>query len=37
VTTKPTLAKGVGVPLAIITRMEGKGETKVKDEESGDI
>jgi len=37
VITEPTLAKGVGVPLAIITRMEGEGETEVKDEESGDI
>jgi hypothetical protein len=25
------------VPSAVITRMEGEGDTKVKDEESGDI
>jgi hypothetical protein len=37
VTIKPTPAKGNGVPSTIITGMEGKGDTKVKDEESGDI
>jgi hypothetical protein len=37
VTTKPTPAKGIGVPSAVITGMEDKGDTKVKDEESGDI
>jgi len=37
VTTEPTPTKGIGVPSAVITRMEDKGDTKVKDEESGDI
>jgi len=37
VTIKPTPAKGNGVPSAVITGMEGEGDTKVKDEESGDI
>jgi hypothetical protein len=37
VTTEPTLAKGIEVPSAVIRGMEDKGDTKVKDEESGDI
>jgi len=37
VKTKSTPAKGMGVPSAIITGMEDEGDTKVKDEESGDI
>jgi hypothetical protein len=37
VITEPTPAKGIGVPLAFITEMEDKGDTKVKDEESRDI
>jgi hypothetical protein len=37
VTTKPTPAKGIGVPSAVITGMEDKGDTEVKDEKSGDI
>jgi hypothetical protein len=37
VTTEPTPAKGIGVPSSVTTGMEDKGDTKVKDEESGDI
>jgi hypothetical protein len=37
VTIEPTTAKGMRVSLAVITRMEGKGVTEVKDEESRDI
>jgi hypothetical protein len=37
VTTEPTLAKGIEVPSTVITGMEDKGDTEVKDEESGDI
>ena len=37
VTTEPTPAKGIGVPSAVITGMEDKGDTEVKDEESRDI
>jgi hypothetical protein len=37
VTTEPTPAKGIGVPSAVITGMEDKGDTEVNDEESGDI
>jgi hypothetical protein len=37
VTIEPTPAKGIGVPSAVITGMEDKGDTEVKDEESGDI
>jgi hypothetical protein len=37
VTTEPTPAKGIRVLSAVITGMEDKGDTKVKDEESGDI
>jgi len=37
VTTEPTLVKGIGVPSAVIRGMEDKGDTEVKDEESGDI
>jgi hypothetical protein len=37
VTTEPTPVKGIGVPSAVITEMEDKGDTEVKDEESGDI
>jgi hypothetical protein len=37
VITEPTPAKGIGVSSAVTTRMEGEGDTKVKDEESGDI
>jgi len=36
-TTKPTPAKGTGVPSIIIIGMEGEGDTEVKDEEFGDI
>jgi hypothetical protein len=36
VTTEPTPAKGIGVPSAVIT-MKDKGDTEVKDEESGDM
>jgi hypothetical protein len=35
VTTEPTPVKGV--PSAVITGMKDKGDTEVKDEESGDI
>jgi hypothetical protein len=37
VTIEPTPVKGMGVPLAVITRMEGEGVAEVKDEESGDM
>jgi hypothetical protein len=37
VTTEPTPAKSIEVPLAVITGMEDKGDTEVKDEEYGDI
>jgi hypothetical protein len=37
VTTEPTPAKGIGVPSVVITGMEDKEDTEVKDEESGDI
>jgi hypothetical protein len=37
VTTEPTPAKGIRVPSTVITGMEDKGDTEVKDEESGDI
>jgi hypothetical protein len=37
VTIEPTPAKGIGVSSAVITGMEDKGDTEVKDEESGDI
>jgi hypothetical protein len=37
VTTEPTPAKGIGVSSAVITGMEDKGDTEVKDEESGDM
>jgi len=37
VTTEPTPAKGIRVPSTVITWMEGEGDTKKKDEESGDI
>jgi hypothetical protein len=37
VTTEPTPAKGIEVPLVVIIGMEGERDTKVKDEESGDI
>jgi hypothetical protein len=37
VTTEPTPAKGIGVPSAVITGMEDKEDTEVKDEETGDI
>jgi len=37
VTTEPTPAKGIEVPSAVITGIEDKRDTKVKDEESGDI
>jgi len=37
VTTEPTPTKGIGVPPAVITGMEDKGDTKVRDEEPGDI
>jgi hypothetical protein len=37
VTTEPTPPNSMKVPSAVITRMEGEGDTKVKDEESGDI
>jgi hypothetical protein len=37
VTTESTPAKGIGVPSTIITGMEEKGDTEVKDEESRDI
>jgi hypothetical protein len=37
VTTEPTPTKGIGVPLAVITRMEDKEDIEVKDEESEDI
>jgi hypothetical protein len=37
VTTEPTPTKGMRVPSAVITGMEDEGDTKVKDEESGDI
>jgi hypothetical protein len=37
VTTEPTPANGIGVSSAVITGIEDKGDTKVKDEESGDI
>jgi hypothetical protein len=33
VTIEPTPAKGIEVSSAVITRMEGEGDTKVKDEE----
>ena len=36
-TIEPTPAKGIGVPSAVIRGMEDKGDTEVKDEESGDI
>ena len=32
-TTKPTRAKGMGLPSAVITGIEGERETDVKDEE----
>jgi hypothetical protein len=34
---EPTPAKGIGVPSAVITGLEDKGDTKVKDEVSRDI
>jgi hypothetical protein len=34
VTRESTLVKGMRVPSTIITRIDGKGNTKVKDEES---
>jgi hypothetical protein len=37
VTTEPTPAKGMRVSSAVITGIEGEGDTEVKDEESGDI
>jgi hypothetical protein len=37
VTIEPTFAKGIGVPSAVITGMEDKGDIEVKDEESGDV
>jgi hypothetical protein len=37
VTTKSTPAKGMRVPSAVITGIEGKGDTEVKDKESGDM
>jgi hypothetical protein len=37
VTIEPTPAKGIGVPSVVITGMEDKGDTEVKDEEFGDI
>jgi hypothetical protein len=37
VTTEPTPAKCIGVSSAVITGMEDKRDTEVKDEESGDI
>ena len=37
VTTEPTPTKGMRVSSAVITGMEGEWDTKVKDEESGDI
>jgi hypothetical protein len=37
VTIEPTPAKGIGVPSAVMTGMEDKGDTEVKDEESRDI
>jgi hypothetical protein len=37
VTTEPTPAKGIGVPSTVITGMEDKGDTEVKDKESRDI
>ena len=36
-TIKPTPAKGIGVSSTIIIGMEGEGNIKVKDKESGDI
>jgi hypothetical protein len=37
VTIESTPTKGIGVPSAVITGMEDKGDKEVKDEESGDI
>jgi hypothetical protein len=37
VTIKPTPSKGIEVSSTVITRMEGEGDKKVKDEESRDI
>jgi hypothetical protein len=37
VTIEPTPAQSIGVPSAVLTRMEDKGDTEVKDEQSGDI
>jgi hypothetical protein len=37
VTTEPTPVRGIGVSSTVIIGMEDKGDTKVKDEESGDI
>jgi hypothetical protein len=37
VRTEPIPAKGIGVPLAVITGMEDKGDAEIKDKESGDI
>jgi hypothetical protein len=37
VTTEPTPAKGIRVSSAVITGMEDKRDTEVKDEESRDI
>jgi hypothetical protein len=36
-TTEPTPVKCIGVPSAVITGIEDKGDIEVKDEESKDI
>jgi len=37
VTIEPTPAKGIRVSSTVITGMEDKGDTEIKDEESEDI